>query len=370
MGEDSPSTFNLSYKLTACCIVCAISDITPLAAVTVPLTLGGGIACGLGGGVVLGSSATQIALLKKHLEEAKRTIKEHDEKFSLMAHWFTMPEELKKTLESVVSYEILKEVGEDLKKFFAEVTHKTNMTIGDFKIRFKEVLKLGMQKLNKSGKITSEFSDVFTPIVITFIFLVCLMKGKNRIILDCIMINQSLALSLISILNLGVPAGQLANGLIRGVGEFGDDFFKLAFAKILVGVSIAIDVLNIVLTSIEIHKRPEPQETKKIKDAAEQLEQMFLAIEKVYNGTKKFENAAPGEWTTIVVNSVPDDAGQEDIKKAVKPHLPDKAWYCIKLRRLPTKGNNWFVKVPTSHSEQLLQQSHLIIKEERCIVTQ
>ncbi|CAL1264717.1 unnamed protein product [Larinioides sclopetarius] len=318
--------------------------------------------------MVFGVGCTEIGLLKKKLNEAKRTIKEHEDKFSLMAHWFTMPAELKNSLETVVSLEVLKEVGEDMKKFFDEVTRQTGMTIGDFKMRFKEVLKLCFKKMNKSGEFTSEFGNVFTPIVMTFIFLVCVVKGRNRIILDCIMINESLALSLLSILNLGVPAGQLANGLSRFAAEFGDDVIRVAFTKVLLGASIAIDALIVVITSIEIHKRPEPEETKKIKEAAEQLEQMFLAIADVYNATKKCESAASEAWTAIIVNSVPDDAEREDIKMAVRPHLPDKAWYCIKLQRLPTKGNNWLVKVPSSHSEQLLLQSHLIVKEKYCEV--
>ncbi|KAF8789134.1 uncharacterized protein LOC129956435 [Argiope bruennichi] len=355
-------------------IVFGISFITPLAVVTVPLAIGGGIASAVGGTVVAGTTGTEIALLKKKLEGARALVQQEMERFFAMTHWFSFPEEVKKALESLLSYNLLKEMAADLKKFFDEVTREANLTVGDFKLRFKEVLKLCMKKMITSSKITYEFGDDVAPVVMTFVFVFCLMKGQNRIVLDCVMITQRLAVGLLSVFDLGVQAGQLIGRLaLKGAASAGEALAKFAIMEALVGLGVLIDVVNVVLSSIDLHKRPETEATKKIKEAADKLEKVFSFIESVYNEVKKYKTLARtdvNDWTAVVVSHIPDDAEKEDIKTAVKPHLPEEAWSCIKLKKLPTNGNNWLVKVPTNHSQLLLEQSHLIINEKSCAVTQ
>ncbi|GBN77686.1 hypothetical protein AVEN_226809-1 [Araneus ventricosus] len=357
-------------------VVAGLSFLTPLAPVTLPLAISGGVASALGGGVVVGTTGTEIALLKNKLEEAKTLAMQEEVNFSTMAQWFTHTKELKEALGSLLNYALVNEMSECVQKFLDGMINLKNLKVGDFKNQFKQVLKMCMGKMSKCSKIKDEFGDDVAPAVMTFIFVVCVMRDENRLVLDCVMITHHLALGLMSALDIGVHTSRMIVGLAtKGTAAAGRTapaaIARIAAMGTLVALGIVIDVLNVVLSSIAIHKRLQSKHAKIVKDAAEQLEKEFLFIESVYNELRKYKAISltdVTEWTTIVVNHIPVQAGEEDLKMAVKLLLSEEAWGCIKLRRLPTSGNNWFVKVPASHSQMLLLQSELIIKGERCVV--
>ncbi|GBL92588.1 hypothetical protein AVEN_270842-1 [Araneus ventricosus] len=358
-------------------VVVGLSFLTPLAAITLPLAISGGVASALGGGVVVGTTGTEIALLKNKLEEVKTLAMQEKASFSTMAQWFTHTEELKAALESLLDYCLLKEISEDVQKLLDGVMDPKKLTVGEFKHRFKYVLKLCMGKMCKLSKIREKFGDRVSPIVMTFVFVVCLMRDHNRIVLDSLIITQRLVLGLMSTLDIAAQTGQLAAGLaMKGTAAAGRAapaaVARIAVMGTLVALGVVIDVINVVLSSIDIHKRTQTKHAKKVKEAAEQLEKEFLFIESVYNELRKYKAISltdVTEWTTIVVNHIPVQAGEEDLKMAVKLLLSEEAWGCIKLRRLPTSGNNWFVKVPASHSKKLLLEPYIIVKGETCAVT-
>ncbi|CAL1264754.1 unnamed protein product [Larinioides sclopetarius] len=349
-------------------ILVGLSFLTPLAAVTVPLAIGGGVTSALGGGVVVGTTGTELVLVKNRLEKVKTLIEEEKERFSAMAHWFTHPEELENAINSLVDFDILTEILPEVQNFL-EISEQKKMTDDEFKNEFKQILKDSLGKMNKDNKLKNEYGNELAPVVITFVFVVCLLKVHNRIVLDCVMITQRLALGLMSVLDLGVLAGSLIGKLaVRSVAS---TIAKFAVAEILTCLGIIIDVLNVVFSSIDLHKRPETKHTKKIKEVAEKFEKIFLFIEGVYNETKKYKSLIDeSQWTTVVILHAPDDAGHEDFKIAIKQYLPEDGWRKMKIKRLETRRNNWLVKIPTIHSEMLLQQETMNIKGKNCVVTQ
>ncbi|CAL1264689.1 unnamed protein product [Larinioides sclopetarius] len=357
-------------------VVVGLSLLTPLAAVTLPLAISGGVASALGGGVVVGTTGTEIALLKNKLEEAKILAMQEKSSFSPMAQWFTHAEELKAALEYLLDYGLLKEMSEDVKKILGGVMSTKALTV-EFKQRFKNVLKICMGKMCKMSKIREKFGDKIAPIVMTFLLVVCLMRDHNRIVLDSLIITQRLVLGLKSTLDIAVQTSNLAAGLAtRGTAAAGKAapaaVARIAVMETLVALGVVIDVINVVQSSIALHTRAQTRHAKKVKEAAEKLEKEFLFIENVYNELwqrKAISLVDVTQWTTVVINHVPVEAGEEDIKMAVKLLLSEEAWDCIMLNRLPTSGNNWFVKVPASHSKKLLLEPYIIVKGENCTIT-
>ncbi|GBM59875.1 hypothetical protein AVEN_158607-1, partial [Araneus ventricosus] len=349
-------------------VLVGLSFLTPLAAVTVPLAIGGGVASAMGGGVVVGTTGTEMVLVKNRLEKVKTLIEEEKERFSSMAHWFIHPEELENAINSLVDYDILKEVAPEVQKFCAESDHE-NKTDDEFKNEFKQMLKNCIGKMNEGNKLTAEYGKELAPVVMTFVFVVCLMKDHNRIVLDCVMITQRLALGLLSVLDIGVLAGSLIGKLAaKGVASA---IAKFAVAEIFTCFGIIIDVLNVVVSSIDLHKRPDTVHTKQIKEVADKFEKVFLFIEGVYNETKKYKSPSDEtQWITVIVSQAPGDADRTDLKMAVKKYLTEEGWRKMKIRRLETRGNNWLVKMPEIHSQMLLQQTHINIKGKDCAVTQ
>ncbi|GBN42340.1 hypothetical protein AVEN_71733-1 [Araneus ventricosus] len=351
-------------------VAVGLSFLTPLAPITLPLAIGGGVASALGGGVVVGTTGTEIVLLKNNLEEAKTLVMQEEASFSTMAPWFIHTENLKKAIEFLVSYSLLKEMSQDLQDFHD--VHAMNLRVGSFVNRFKQALKLCIGKMFKSSNIMESFGIVVAPVIMTFVIVVCLLRYHNRIVLECAMQIDRLVLGMMSMMDIGVQAGRLTVGLAtKGAAAAGRAVPVVIATTVFVAASIAIDVVNVVLSSIDIHTRPEPEHAKKIKKAAEQLEKEFRCIESIYNELqkRKFINRPNvTEWKTFIINHVPDDAEQRDIKMAVRSQLLEEAWGCIKLQRLSTDGNNWIVKVPASHSQTLSQQSHIFIKDERCLI--
>ncbi|GBM60584.1 Zinc finger BED domain-containing protein 5 [Araneus ventricosus] len=326
-----------------------------------PLAVGGGIAFALGNGVVIGTTTKEIAYLEKHLKEVKKLIKKEKERFSSMTNWFSRPEQLENAINSLLDYNILQEIAKEVQKLTEEVTGEKDITEDEFKDQFQQVLKHCMGLMARDSKMIEEYGKELAPAVMTFVFVVFLMNDHNRIVIDCSLITQHLALGLMSVLDFGALAGKLISG--SAIAE-------AAISEAVVWLGVAIDVLIAVLSFIDIYKRPETKHTKKIREAADKIEKVFLFIESVYRETKAYNSKTNAtQWETVLVKRVPDDAGHADLRMAVKHYLPEEALGRVRIIRLPTKEKNWLVKVPASHSQMLLQQTEIEIKKKNCLVT-
>ncbi|CAL1264691.1 unnamed protein product [Larinioides sclopetarius] len=350
-------------------IVAGLSLLTPLAVVTLPLAISGGIATAVGGGVVVGTTVTEVVLLKNKLEEAKTFFEQEKKDFSVMEKWFIHTQELKDALESWIDYSLLNEISKDLKEFENEV----NFNLDSLTDKFGNLLTMCIGKMIKQSKIVELFGVVFAPVVMTFVLVVCLIRDHNRLVLDCILEVGRLTAGVMSILGTGVQAGRLTVDLASTGAAAGGRAASVAIAtSVFIALGIAIDVVNIVWSSIDIHNCPEPEQARMIKEVAEKLEEQFLFIESVYEELKQWnciDLAYVYEWKTFIIKNVPHDAVQIDIKMAIKHHLSEEAWGCIKLQRHSIDGNDWLFKIPASHSKMLLEQSHLIVKSESCQIT-
>ncbi|GBN93964.1 hypothetical protein AVEN_25539-1 [Araneus ventricosus] len=315
-----------------------------------------------GTGVVDGTTVDKIVWMKCRMDEVKTLMKNEKERFSAMTDWLICPEELENAINPLLDCNVLKEIAQEVQKFTEAVTDQINMSEDEFTMQFKRVLKHCMGQMAKDSKVKKEYGKELAPAVMAFVFVVCLMNDHNRITLGCSVINQHMALDLMRELNFGTLAGELIGG---------SAIAKAAISETFVWFALVIDLLNSAQSFIDVYKRPHPEYTKRIKEAAEKFEKIFSHIERVYNDAKTYNSRTNvSQWKTFLVSRAPDDAGHGDLRMAVKHYLPEEALGRIKIIRLPTEERNWLVKVPAIHSLMLLQQTLINIKGRDCAVTQ
>lgn len=267
----------------------------PLAAVTLPLAIGGGVASALGGGVVAGTTGTEIVLLNNKLKEAKVLIAEEEENFSCLKHWFIHNEELMKAIEDLVGRELLQDMMEDVKKFFKEVEDKADT----YNQKLMELLKKCVGKMCCSEYVIKKFDAEISPIVMVFVFVVCLMSRRNRIILDCALITQRLALGLMSALGLSVQTGRCIAGLFMKGGAEAGKAVPAAVARVVgfgvfVALGVAMDVLNVIHSSIDLHKGAKSSHAKEVRYVATLLKEEHSFLQNVHEEMKsRNENKVP-----------------------------------------------------------------------------
>ncbi|GBN20691.1 hypothetical protein AVEN_208267-1 [Araneus ventricosus] len=316
--------------------------------VSLPLAIPGGIVCALGNGLVIGNAAGEISHLKEKLKEAVNLIEEEKKRFSAM-RWFSCPEEMENAISSLVDCHVLKRMAQEVETF-SKVTDKKDMTDDEFKNHYEQVLDYCMGQMAKDSKLIKEYGKELAPAVMTFVFVVCLMNDHNRIVLDCSLTT----LRLTSVLNIGALA-------CIAVG---------AISKLLsVWWGVSINLLLAVKSFIDAYKRPDTELTKKIREAADKIEEIFTYIERIYNETKKYKSHYNvTQWKTVLVSQTPDVTESVDLKMAVKDYLPETARGRIRLLKLQTKSD-WLVMVPAIHSQRLLKQKQIEIKGKNCKIT-
>ncbi|XP_055926116.1 uncharacterized protein LOC129957685 [Argiope bruennichi] len=260
-------------------IALGLSFIPFLAPITVPLLIGGGIASASGAGVVIGTTSEEIKLLKKNLEEAKNLIQKEKSSSSMIDVWFNHTKEMREEIESLVESRLLKEMVEDLKRFQDEMKKKTSFTVDELKNRFNQLLKSFIRQMHKFSKKIAKFGDVIAPLVMTFVIVFCLLRQHNRTVIHCIGQMYRLMAKNMSVSDVDVTTGQVLLSVSRGL---------TAASRIFAAANIALDVLTMVQSSIDIHNRTEVEQAKQIREAAVKLEEERSFIERVYDEVKKW----------------------------------------------------------------------------------
>ncbi|CAL1264697.1 unnamed protein product [Larinioides sclopetarius] len=318
-----------------------------------PLSIAGAAAFAAGNGLVVKTTTEEIAYVKKRLDEVKELLEKEKEKFSYMTNWFSRPQELENSINYLVDYNIVNEIKKEVQKLTEEVTGEKDITEEEFKNQFGQLLKHCMGLMAKDSKMIDEYGKELAPAVMTFVFVVFFMNDHNRVVLDCSLITQHLALSLMDVLNIGTLTGSSA-------------IADAAVSKTFIWISVAINAMIAVLSLIDLCRQPETKHTKEIKEAADKIEKVYLFIESVYNKTLTYK---PPEYAAILVNNAPEDAEHADLRNAVSNYLPEEALNQIKVIRLPTEESSWLVKIPKIYSRVLLQQTEIKIKRKNCVVT-
>ncbi|GBN09276.1 hypothetical protein AVEN_75640-1 [Araneus ventricosus] len=116
---------------------------------------------------------------------------------------------------------------------------------------------------------------------------------SNMVLFDRIVLIQRLTVSVLSGLEAGLSlrtavAGVAARRALQGVPTVAENMPKL-FArsfKIFAGIGLALDVSNIILTSIDIYKCSFSEHGKKLKESADQLQEELEYVEQVHDSLR------------------------------------------------------------------------------------
>ncbi|GFU24070.1 uncharacterized protein NPIL_436621, partial [Nephila pilipes] len=266
----------------------------PVAAVTVPLFISGSVISAAGSGVVVGTSGTEVVLLKKNLKSVKTLLEEEDSKFSGLKNWFTLTEILMGAIEGLVGHALVREMIDNRNNFFNEVK-MMNRDVDEYNKKFRSMMERCVRKMCDSSHIKDKFDDDVAPFVIAFVFVICFMSKKNRSVLDCALLTRRLVLEKSTAKNLSLQTGQAVTGLLlKGSAAVGRAVPAIVARVVAVGVfvalGIAVDVLNVVLSSKEIHTGAKSKHADEVSRVVELLEEEFQFLRNVHKEMIVFDD--------------------------------------------------------------------------------
>ncbi|XP_015906169.1 apolipoprotein L4-like [Parasteatoda tepidariorum] len=267
-------------------VAIGVSLVFPPAAIVLGAV--GGIASLAGGATVFGTAVTQTTLLRKKMSKAQEILTKDGKQFLPLAKWFQHSQNLIDLLDKIIGFDIMQEIFEGLKNFKADVTHFLSLKTGVMHSLLKKLIKLFVEKAAPSGfGACSEFEQII-PVVIAFVFVVIFFRKNNSLLFNCIVLTHRTVLGLLKLFDMGSDLGMLIYNAAAKAGLASTELITKATAKmvtqgVLVGIGVALDVANLVVASIDVHKGSVSEQAVQLKAAANQLENELKIIKAVYN---------------------------------------------------------------------------------------
>ncbi|GFU60889.1 uncharacterized protein NPIL_53001 [Nephila pilipes] len=263
-----------------------------------PLLIAGGIAAGVSGTTVLGTSVAEIAFLKKRMTKAKAVLENDKEHFRHLQEWFERSNDLIEAIEKIVGFKIMADVQEELLLFYGQFKSLKNLIEENFMDRLKPLLTILIAKLLSNGYLLAKFGPDLAAVLISFILVMFFIPMRDSYLCDRLALIQRLTIGVCSGIGavsnfrtaaVGVMARKAMTEAVKGAPTVAENVPKIAARSIRVfaGIGIALDVTSIILTSIDLHKGSLSEQGKELKKVAEQLQEEFDFVEQVYNGLKK-----------------------------------------------------------------------------------
>lgn len=240
-------------------------------------TLAGGGASLVGGGVVAGTSLTKCGLVKQKMKKAKKVLKEDQKAYQAIMKWFERTVDLEEAVEAVVDFQVMKTLATELKDFANDFKSK-NAT------RFRETLKKILDFiLDTNDNLVASVGIQLTSIILTFCVVVVV--SRNCDILDSVILTNCMVLGLMSGLDFGVEVGRGIVMAVKGgtvAAGVSSELARATFHGVLGGIGLTLNLINIVLTSIDIHKGSLSKQGTQILNASRKLDDELEFLDKVY----------------------------------------------------------------------------------------
>ncbi|GFR30272.1 uncharacterized protein TNCT_107671 [Trichonephila clavata] len=263
-----------------------------------PLLIAGGVAAGISGTTVLGTSVAEVAFLKKRMTKAKTALEVDQELFRHLQEWFERSNDLIEAIERIVGFKIMADIQEELLLFYAQFKDLRSFINDSFMDKLRPLLAILIAKLLESGNLLARFGPDLAAVLISFIVVMFFMPMRDSYLCDRLALIQRLtigvcggigAVSNFRTAAVGVMARKAMTEAVKGAPTVVENVPKVAARSIRVfaGIGMALDVTSIILTSIDIHKGSLSEQGKELKRIAEQLQEEFDFVEQVYNGLKK-----------------------------------------------------------------------------------
>ncbi|KAG8176055.1 hypothetical protein JTE90_006836 [Oedothorax gibbosus] len=255
----------------------------PVAIVAAPLAIAGGGAALAGGGVVFGTTLTEYGLIKQKMTGAQNILKDDQDCFMSMTKYFEHTIKFVEAVDAVLGFDVLTTLAKDLKDFTNDVTNWDNRFFRQLKRTFTTILTTIQIPLASMGL-------QLVTVALTIGVIAVLAHCNNCIILDGIILTHRLVFGFLSGLDLGVDVGRALMTFARGgklTADISNQLSRAVFRGVFGGVGLTLDVINIVLTSIDVHKGSFSKQGKMVLNAADQLSKELEVLEKVYNELKR-----------------------------------------------------------------------------------
>lgn len=151
---------------------------------------------------------------------------------------------------------------------------------------FRNLVDTSVKEMSADGAIQAKFGVDFAPVVITFVFVVCLLSPRNRFVFECLVITHRLGLGLLGVLDVGVQLGRLVAGLVLRGGAAAAKILPQAAARAWAlcafsAAGLVIDVANVVVAAVDLHNGSQSEQAEAIRAVAKELEKELRFLEEV-----------------------------------------------------------------------------------------
>ncbi|XP_015919827.1 uncharacterized protein [Parasteatoda tepidariorum] len=242
----------------------------------------------VGGAATFGTSVTEIALLNKSIKKATNVLRNDQDTFKNMTPWFQHAQDLITLIETVIGFDVAKEVYRNFTDCNEDIAKLTALENGEVHPKLKELIEDCVEKTAPSGMkgILNE-NMLLIPAVVAFFFVAILLHSKNNLILGSVVRSHRLVLGLIKILDLGSDLGMTIASVAMKTGvvvtkEVSQATARMVAQSALFGFGIVLDVANLVITTIDIRKGSKSTKANDINAIADRMENELNVLESIY----------------------------------------------------------------------------------------
>ncbi|XP_035233899.1 uncharacterized protein LOC118205716 [Stegodyphus dumicola] len=250
-----------------------------------PIAAAGGIVSLLGGGTSLGTAITECALVSRRIKQAKNILEEDRKKCEWMLIRIQQSEDLQKAINDVMNLDIFKRMVKDLAAIVQETRNKFSKIQGTFyRMQSNQFMKMLMPIMfsiieEKLG-LTPELLKIRIAVFLA-IFLVLVIQSDNQNLADIsittLRLSGGIGASAVFIKSVDDMSVVLKSGLRNGTILAP---IRSAVIRGLAVAGLALDVINLILTSIDLHKGSISEHAKAIEHAADEMEEELRKLEK------------------------------------------------------------------------------------------
>lgn len=236
----------------------------------------------------IGTSITEVVLLKTKVDNAQAIINEDKQLFQEMNSWLDHAAKLEEALSEILKIDIVKDIVDSVKDLV------------DRGIRMKD----DYTRLNYIERGVNAIMTIFPPnleqaipvlavvtiiSVLVTVFLL-LLNTENRFVFDCASLTIR---SIVGVASLADDAFDLARfgSLFTSNAVLAKDLVKAVTRGAVAVLGMALDVAGIALTSVDIHKGSLSPEGVKIAEAADDLKEEAVTLERIYENINQVHPA-------------------------------------------------------------------------------
>lgn len=352
------------------CLASAISIPFTLG-LTTPLAIAGGSILAVGCSTSIGTSITEITLLNNKVREAQEIVKKDKDKYEELSRWLTRAQELEKALSEVLNIDIRKDIKDSVIKLINQILKfyekLSNSKIGAIE-GLQKIFRFLPEPLKTSIPLTSIAPYIFILLAIGLMYL----NRENRLVIDLASVAFRGLVGFLSLLDDSKDIARIA-GLFTRNTVLANNIGKAVFKGVLSAAGIALDVMGIVMTSIDLSKGSCAPQADKIEKAAEELEKEADLLKEVYenlrNPPKSLMNhpqylmnppKSKKRKPEIIIYNVWDQLMNEEVEESISnDNQLDRQEVKVQFKFRTERGWYWVLEVGAYNFARIMRMRKL-----------